>query len=122
MENMDIDTWKEKFKPIMEEENPDCFKEYYRHEIRELDDMSSVWYRVQGDIEEEIVTGYHVVNVDCFYMTEVPHNFEDIVVVVWTEADERERLVEIISHASDYKEEDLKLMSLNALLALESSL
>jgi dephospho-CoA kinase len=84
--------------------------------------MSSVWSRVQGDIEEEIVTGYHVVNVDCFYMTEVPHNFEYIVVVVWTEADERERLVEIISHASDYKEEDLKLMSLNALLALESSL
>lgn len=121
MEKIDIDTWKERYKPNMDEKDPDCFKEYYRHEINNLNDMSHVWAHIQGDIEEQIITGYHLVNVDCFYITELPHNFANVEVDLWTEEDEKERLIDIILHIGDMEEEDnLKSLSLNALSSIAS--
>jgi len=122
MEKIDIDTWKERYKPKMDEEQPCCFKQYYRHEINDLADKSHVWSHIQGDIVEQIVPGYYLVNVDCFYITEVPHNCARVEVDVWTEEDEREKLIDIILHFSDMKEEELKSLSLYVLIALESSL
>ena len=83
---MDFIEWVEKYKPIKNHIDPDediAFETYGAEFEFVLDQKpENVWTMVDGDEEEPvIVTGVHYVNRLKYYVTEVPHKFEEFEVI-----------------------------------------
>jgi len=121
MKKIDFDLWEAKYKPISNPNHPEKVIEFERKEVQSYDN-SRIWSLIQGDFEETIITGYHIVNVIHFYVTEVPHDFKKIEVPVWTDQDEKERLIELILPQCNLTEQELNSMTLYDLFELENKL